>query len=425
MASLAEARQELAASEVSNPRLIARVRGKALHYGCAIQLIAVAAPSLSQLMHGRETGAGPVEVPSLDTEKEQEFDWDMKARMSERARTAKEFMRTAMERYGDAGQPLLPVVPSSLYGAFLAGEAKKARILVIPFDASVDGWGAVVRSSPEERGTEIVGGYRSAAPILGRAFVDPAALPACPASQVYRETLAGFLVASQLHALADRTVLIRSDCTGAISALRKGSFRSPALQNVALLHNRLFMDVGAPALREKVAAEAEPPLGTPLSLDLFATADNFLVPRFYSRFPEPLAEGIDALAQMDWGRSRCPHCGALHRECVFAFPPRALLPAFVAKARTDGLRGIVIVPFTPPDPAWPALASVLLTVIAGQKDRSLIFPNSAQFVSVEAWVALSAWPSLRSTSVAGPRGRRLASSRPVLRTGNTGRGLRF
>ena len=57
------ARQELAASEVSTPRLIARVRGKALHYGCAIPFIAVAAPSLSQLMHGRETGAGPVKVP--------------------------------------------------------------------------------------------------------------------------------------------------------------------------------------------------------------------------------------------------------------------------------------------------------------------------------------------------------------------------
>ena len=122
-----------------------------------------------------------------------------------------------MERYGDAGQPLWPVVPSSLYGAFLAGEAKEARILIITFDASVDGWGAVVRSSPEERGTEFVGGYRLAVPIHGRAFVDPAALPACPTSQVYRETLAGFLatrVANQLHALTDRTVLIRSDCTG-------------------------------------------------------------------------------------------------------------------------------------------------------------------------------------------------------------------
>jgi hypothetical protein len=67
-------------------------------------------------------------------------------------------------------------------------------------------------------------------------------------------------------------------------------------------------------------------------------------------------------------------------QCVFAFPHRALLPAFVAKARAEGLRGIVIVPFTPSDPAWPALAFVSLTVIVGhQKDRCLILPNSAQF----------------------------------------------
>ena len=50
--------------------LSARVRGKALHYGCAIPFVAVAAPSLSQLMHNRETGTGPVVVPSLDEEKE-------------------------------------------------------------------------------------------------------------------------------------------------------------------------------------------------------------------------------------------------------------------------------------------------------------------------------------------------------------------
>ncbi len=121
-------------------------------------------------------------------------------------------------------------MPSSLYGAFLASEAPDAHILVITYDASVDGWGTVIRSSPDEWGTELVGGYRLAAPILSREFVDPAALPACLTSQVYRETLAGFLAkkaASQLHVLADSTVLIRSDCTGAISALRKGSFPWP------------------------------------------------------------------------------------------------------------------------------------------------------------------------------------------------------
>jgi hypothetical protein len=82
----------------------------------------------------------------LDAEKELEFDWDMEVRMSERARTALEFMRTAVERYGDAGQPLWPVV-SSLYGAFLAGEARDARILVITFvsmasDVASQGGGA-------------------------------------------------------------------------------------------------------------------------------------------------------------------------------------------------------------------------------------------------------------------------------------------
>ncbi len=78
------------------------------------------------------------------------------------------------------GSPSGPSCPASQYGAFLAGEATEACILVITFDASVDGWGAVIRSSPDERGTEVVGRYRLAAPILGRAFVDPAALPACP-----------------------------------------------------------------------------------------------------------------------------------------------------------------------------------------------------------------------------------------------------
>jgi hypothetical protein len=106
-----------------------------------------------------------------------------------------------------------------------------------------------------------------------------------------------------------------------------------------------------------VAAKAERWLGAPLSLDLFATAVNALpaVPRFFSQFPEPLAEGVDALAQPAWGRSCRPDCGALHRERAFAFPPRSLLPAFVAKARADGLRGIVIALLKPPGVAGVGL----------------------------------------------------------------------
>jgi hypothetical protein len=82
LASMVSARDEQAAAAVSTPRVIARVRGKALHYGCAIPFVMVAAPSLSQLIHNRETGTGPVAVPSLDDEKELEFDWDQELLVS-------------------------------------------------------------------------------------------------------------------------------------------------------------------------------------------------------------------------------------------------------------------------------------------------------------------------------------------------------
>ena len=437
--ALVVARNELAAAATSTPRRIGRVRGKAMHYGCAIPFVAVAAPSLSQLMHNRETGTGPVLVPSLDEEADSEYDWDKELPISNRAKDALEYMRIALERYGTAGQPLWPVVPSSLYGAFLDGEASDVRLLVITFDASVHGWGAVIRASPHEPGVEVVGGYRQAHDLLGGAYIEPSALPKCPVAQVYREALAGLLAthaASLVFPLADFTVMIRNDCVGALSALRKGSHRSPALQNVALLHNRLFMDLGAmpplylfapgvvmkaegidglsregarsmrasdslPALRSIVIEEATRRFEASISLDLFATADNTLVPRFCARYPEPLAECVDAMAQPDWSRSRCG-CNRVHLECVFAFPPRALLPQFVAKARADGLRGVVVVPFTPSDPTWPAFAAASLTTIEGQRDPCIILSDPAAYVrDGDALGGAQRWPSWRSTSAGG------------------------
>ena len=91
LVSMVSAQDDLAAAALSTPRIIARVRGKALHYGCSIPFVARAVPSLSQLMHNRETGTNPVAVPSLDEEKEPseaEFDWDRELRVSERARRA-------------------------------------------------------------------------------------------------------------------------------------------------------------------------------------------------------------------------------------------------------------------------------------------------------------------------------------------------
>ena len=123
-------------------------------------------------------------------------------------------------------------------------------------------------------------------------------------------------------------------------------------------------------------AEATRRPGSPISLDLFFTADNTLVPRFFARHLEPHAEDADALAQPDWGRSRCS-CGLMHSECVFAFPPRGTLPEFVAKARSDGMRGFVVVTFTPSDPRWPALSAASLMSIDGQRDPCIVLSDPA------------------------------------------------
>lgn len=54
-----------------------------------------------------------------------------------------------MEKYCKAVQPLWSVVQSSLSCAFLAGEESDARVLAINFDASIHGWAAVLRTSPD------------------------------------------------------------------------------------------------------------------------------------------------------------------------------------------------------------------------------------------------------------------------------------
>ena len=70
-----------------------------------------------------------------------------------------------------------------------------------------------------------------------------------------------------------------------------------------------------------------------------------LVPRFFARYAEPDAKGVDAMSQTSWFSSACPHCRKCHWENFHAFPPQALIPAFIRKATADGARGIVVVPY--------------------------------------------------------------------------------
>ena len=165
--------------------------------------------------------------------------------------------------------------------------------------------------------------------------------------------------------------------------------------------------------------------GERITLDVFASGDNAVVPRFFARHAEPSAEGVDAFAQPSWAVSLCPACGRRHREFPLIFPPRALLHATVAKLRADGVRGVVIAPYALSDPAWPSLMGASITRVANQRDACHILPASAIQRHVSDLAGRSAWRSSRWTSggsglapspdVAPPCGReREARPRPLL-----------
>jgi hypothetical protein len=78
---------------------------------------------------------------------------------------------------------------------------------------------------------------------------------------------------------------------------------------------------------------------------------------FFSKFAETLSEAVDALIVTDWYFSSCIHCEDINCETIFAFPSPALIRQFVAKARADIARAVVIVPFTITSSYQPRLMS--------------------------------------------------------------------
>ncbi len=118
-----------------------------------------------------------------------------------------------------------------------------------------------------------------------------------------------------------------------------------------------------PELRALVFAAARRQNWT-LSVDLFAFGENSLCPRFYSRYPDAAAAATNALSVPCWNASSCPACGLRDREASFAFPPRNLIPAFIAKAAADKIRAVVLVPLAVTEPFWPTLLQA--SVVEGQ-----------------------------------------------------------
>ena len=130
-------------------------------------------------------------------------------------------------------------MPSSLYKAFLQ-QRPLGRLVIVPtYDASLHGWGTIIRSNsgliqPKEGGPPrqasldmvIVGTYPPGWDI---------------SDQVFREAAAGCLAAEAAIAAAKARgfqtrgciILARNDAASALAALRKGS-PSPVLQEHAM-----------------------------------------------------------------------------------------------------------------------------------------------------------------------------------------------
>jgi len=311
-------------------------------------------------------------------------DYDRIITVSAELRSLCSYLLATIPVYAPRGVSMWPFVASSLYAALARGDAAAARVRAISYDASVQsGWGAGLQTSEDPSLRVFSGTYP---PGTGSA------------AQVHNEGHAGALALAaveQMVDLSDSVIIFRNDCAGALAALEFGSTTSPVLQEYAMRISRccashnatcLFLHVHGTSLiaegideASRAGAEAErgpacgPSLrdtirtfafrhGWSISVDLFASSENAIVPRYYSRFPDPGAEATDALSVPSWGISPCPSCGRHHREVFFAFPPAPLLPAFIAKARADGARGIVLTPTALTGAHWGRLLRASLAL---------------------------------------------------------------
>jgi hypothetical protein len=109
-----------------------------------------------------------------------------------------------------------------------------------------------------------------------------------------------------------------------------------------------------PSSFASAASLAEAYLGGRPTVDWFASSASAQLPRFWSRFWQPGAEGVDAFLAPCWSSSLCT-CGAAHQEIGFFFPPVPLLSRTWARIKQEGAVGVIVVPRTPGEPWWPLL----------------------------------------------------------------------
>ena len=376
----------------TTPRALARSRGKAFHYGCAVQYIRIPCASLTQAMHHAET-LGSAPPPDLRAEKEDpDFDWDKTLPCSQRTRAALRALSRAAAMHGPRGQPLWPSPPSSLYGSFPTRTSTPSAMPTLVLTAYVfpSGWGYALRTSPDLPAHLGSGPWSIAKGLLDAPWMSPgptlpSSAPSCVTQQHALACLLSLHAASKTMDLSAFQLLIRCGSAAALQALGRGNPRCPATQDIAMLFLSACLDLNilqpvflptplglflhptppnaqvlaildssAPALRT-FALNLATRAGHVFTIDLFASHANTITPRFFSAWAEPLAEAQDALSQPDWSQSFCPLCDLLRSDFVFLYPPFELVPEALRKAQCDQAQGVMVVPYAATAPWWPTI----------------------------------------------------------------------
>jgi len=125
-----------------------------------------------------------------------------------------------------------------------------------------------------------------------------------------------------------------------------------------------------------------------MEVDLFATRLNNRLPRFVSPFPDPLAVDSDALT-MSWDGLQ-----------AYAFPPLAILPEVLHKVAMSSVRCVLIAPWWPTQPWFPAALRLLYAppVVLPPSRKLLCQPHRPLYHQRPGWLQLHAWPLSGNTS---------------------------
>jgi hypothetical protein len=381
-------------TELWSMRDLDRVKGRLLHYSTAIRHLRIRVTEMQCLMGPLPEDDGPSHPSPFSRTVSALYDRPapIPAGLAELAAE----VDALVERYGPLGVPLWPPVASSAYAKLLSGE-ERALLCGLTWDASPVGWAALARW------WELSGTVWSLRDLL---LVGSWPAGWDVSQQPFREALGGalaFEAFAQAVNIHGYTCVLRNDASAAIACFRKGSTRSPVMQRCALrldraaaaanvdilpLHvpgltlvaegidgaSRAGDDFGAtanvqsilgPAVSDELWRLAQAAVDAAglahITVDAFASESNARAPRFWSRFPEPGSEAIDALCVPDWAQSRCPACGDAHREVLFVHPPSALVRATLEKAMADRALCALLVPVAILAPHWSKLlaASVL------------------------------------------------------------------